>query len=333
MQQKGGVESPHMKQLKKTDRQEIAYYLEKGYKPGKIADLLGRPRSTISREIKRNSVKGKYTAAKAHLKSYQRRYWVLTEPQKIRSKPELVAFIESKLKLRHPWSPETIAECWNQKEARSCGYTISAPTIYKYLYQHRPSLCKNLCHKRYKKKPHKSKTSKEMIPNRTPIHERPPIIEQRIRVGDWEGDTIQSRKDDKTRLLVLHDRTSRFICVSKTKDITKKRIIPKVKKLLRNKPQHSLTLDNGIEFKGHERFGLDTFFCDPYSSWQKGAVEYSNRLLRRHFPKKTRLADISQKELSLVVEAINNTPRKCLGWQTPAQVFAQNSDSHYPLNK
>ena len=314
-----------MTQLTKTDRQQIEYHHKQGYGPTAIGRMLGRDKSVISRELRRNKVNGEYVADKAHHKSYFRRYWVMTEPQKIRSRWELVKYIESKLKRRHPWSPETIAACWNTDEAPKQGYTISAPTIYSYLYDHRPSLCQYLCHKRYKKKRRKNKTERVMIPDRIPIEARPAIVEQRQRIGDWEGDTIVSIKDDKTALLVLHDRASRYICVSKTMDITKKRIVPKVRKLLKNKMQHTLTLDNGIEFKGHKYFGLDTFFCRPYASWEKGAVEYSNRLLRRHFPKKTRLADVSPKELSLVVEAINHTPRKCLNWKTPHQVFFSNS--------
>lgn len=314
-----------MAQLTKTDRQEIEYHLNKGYNFSEIGKMIGRDRSVISREVKRNVVNGEYIAEKAHLKSYQRRYWVMTEPQKIRTHKELVAYIEAKLKQRHPWSPETIAECWNREEAPIYGYIISAPTIYKYLYQCRPSLCKYLCSKRQRKQKRKGSSERVMILDRIGIEERPEIVSKRSRIGDWEGDTIVSKKDDKTAFLVLHDRASRYICVSKTMDITKKRIIPKVKMLLKNKPQHTLTLDNGIEFKGHQSFGLDTFFCNPYSSWEKGAVEYSNRLLRRHFPKKTRLADISQKRLSLVVEALNHTPRKCLNYKTPHQVFFSNS--------
>jgi len=314
-----------MGHLKKPDRKEIEYYLKKGYKPGKIAGIMGRPRSTITREIEKNSVKGEYLAEKAAVKSYQRRYWVMKEAKKIRGHPELVAYIEAKLKLRHPWSPETISKMWEQEKSAEYGYTISHTSIYKYLYQERPSLCKYLCHKRYQPKKQKNKTPQTMIPNRTPIEKRPTIVGQRLRLGDWEGDTIQSTKDDKTSFLVLHDRASRYICVSKSKDISKKRIIPKVRKLLKHKPQNTLTLDNGIEFKGHERFGIDTFFCNPYASWEKGAVEYSNRLLRRHFPKKTRLSDISPKEISLVVQAINNTPRKCLNFKTPQQIFFSNS--------
>jgi IS30 family transposase len=310
-----------MGQLTKTDRQEIAYYLSRGHKKSNIGDLMGRSKSVVTEEIRRNSVKGVYDAKKADAKSYQRRYWVEKEPQKIRSQPELVTYIEEKLQQLNPWSPETIAGCWNQERAVD-GFTISAPTIYNYLYKHRPSLCKYLCQKRYKKKKHKKKTKREMIPNRVPITERPEIVEKRARLGDWEGDTIVSIKGDKTAILVLHDRASRYIRVSKTKDITKKRMIPKVRKLLKNLPQHTLTLDNGIEFKGHQSFGINTFFCRPYASWEKGAVEYSNRLIRRHFPKKTRLGNIHQKKLASVIKAINNTPRKCLNWKTPQQVFS-----------
>ena len=314
-----------MAQLTKQDRQEIEYYLKKGHGPTAIGSMLGRSKSVISSEIKRNSVNGKYSGKKAHLKAYQRRYWVLNDPQKIRLCPALESYIEKALRRKNPWSPEQIAGRWNELESKKNGLTITAPTIYKYLYRFRLDLCKYLCTKRKKKKKRHEKTSRVMIPNRVWIEDRPAVIEQKQRLGDWEGDTICSGKDDKTSLLVLHDRASRYICVSKSKDKTQKRMIPKVRRLLKHKPQHSLTLDNGIEFKGHQAFGLPTFFCHPYSSWQKGAVEYSNRLIRRHLPKKTRLADVSPKKLSLIVEAINNTPRKCLNYKTPHEVFFSNS--------
>lgn len=313
-----------MSQLTKIDRQEIEYYLKKNYGPTVIGLMIKRSKSVVSTEIKRNSVNGEYDAEKAHMKAYQRRYWVLTEPKKIRSEPTLVKYIEEKLKQLNPWSPETIAASWNKERAPTEGFTISHTAIYTYLYKQRPSLCKYLCQKRYKKKKHKNTTKRVMIPNRVPITERPQIVQQRKRIGDWEGDTIASVKDDKTAILVLHDRASRYIRVSKTKDITKKRMIPKVKKLLKKLPQQTLTLDNGIEFKGHQHFGVQTFFCQPYASWEKGAVEYSNRLIRRHFPKKTRLQDVSPQKLALVVHAINNTPRKCLNYKTPHQVFFSN---------
>ena len=310
-----------MTQLSKTERQEIYLLREREYSLREIAKAIGRSPSTVSRELSRNKVNGEYNPKKAQMKSYQRRYWVITESQKIRSHPVLVSYIEENLKRRHPWSPETIAACWNRERAPTQGHTITAPTIYKYLYQQRPSLCKHLCCKRYKPKKRRNITQRVMIPNRVPITERPEIVEKRERIGDWEGDTIASIKEDKTSILVLHDRASRYICVSKTKDLTMKRIVPKVRTLLKNKPQHSLTLDNGVEFKGHQRFGIKTFFCQPYASWEKGAVEYSNRLIRRHLPKKTRLKDISPQKLALIVDAINNTPRKCLKYKTPNQVF------------
>lgn len=310
-----------MAQLTKQDRQEIEYYLKKKHGPTAIGEMLNRSKSVISSEIKRNSVKGKYVAEKAHLKAYQRRYWVLNDPQKIRLHPELENYIESGLNRRTPWSPEQIAGRWNQDKAETRGLSISHVTIYKYLYRFRLDLCKKLCTKRQKKKKRRKKTSRVMIPNRTWIDDRPTIVALKKRLGDWEGDTICSVKDDKTSLVVLHDRASRFICVSKSKDKTKKRIVSKVKKLLQNKPQHSLTLDNGIEFKGHQDFGLQTFFCHPYSSWEKGAVEYSNRLIRRHLPKKTRLSDVSHQKISLIVQDINNTPRKCLNYKTPYEIF------------
>lgn len=310
-----------MAQLNKRDRQEISYFLLKGYGPTAIGQMIGRDKSVISREIKRNSVKKEYVVEKAQVKSYQRRYWLRTAPQKISNNKYLRTYIESKLMQLNPWSPETIAAYWNLTKASTYECKISAPTIYKYLYDYRPSLCKYLCFKRQKKRKSRKKTKRTMIPNKVSIELRPAVVAEKNRIGDWEGDTIASIKQDKTAFLVLLDRKSRLIRVSKTKDLKKRRIILKVRKLLKDGPKHTLTLDNGLEFKGHKSFGLDTFFCNPYSSWEKGAVEYSNRLIRRHFPKKTVLASVSPKKLSNIVHAINNTPRKCLNWKTPFQVF------------
>jgi len=294
-----------MSHLTKEERKEISYFLSQGHGPTSIGKMLNRHKSVISREIKRNSVNGEYDPKKAQVKSYQRRYWVETDIQKIRSHPELVEFIEFGLNQKNPWSPQQISGRWKQEMSHIYGFNISHQTIYKYLYKHRPSLCKKLCTQRYKQKKRKKKTDRVMIQERTWIESRPDIVKQKQRLGDWEGDTICSIKGDKTSFLVLHDRASRFICVSKSCDKTKKRISTKVKQLLKNKPQQTLTVDNGIEFKGHKSFGIDTFFCQPYSSWQKGAVEYSNRLIRRHFPKKTILKNIHQKKLASIINAIN----------------------------
>jgi IS30 family transposase len=310
-----------MSQLSKTERQEISYHYNRGHGPTAIGKMVGRDKSVISRELKRNRVKGLYDGSKAHQKSYNRRYWVQTEPQKIITNERLKKFIETKLYQRNPWSPEQISGYWNTYVSQGKSDTITHATIYKYLYKYRLDLCKRLCSKRQKRKKRGKKSNRVMIPNRIWIDDRPSIVDLKQRLGDWEGDTIVSVKGDKTNIVVLHERKSRYICVSKSKDKTKKRIIPKIKKLLKNKPQNTLTLDNGIEFKGHQSFGIDTYFCHPYSSWQKGAVEYSNRLIRRHFPKKTILKNISPQKLALIVSDINNTPRKSLNWKTPHQVF------------
>ena len=124
-----------MGHLQKTERQEIEYYLKKGYNNTKIGALLDRDRSVIRREITRNSVNGAYRSEKASVKSYQRRYWVRTDSQKIVIHPELEKYIEDRLRERNPWSPEQIAGRWKETKVREYGYTISAPSIYKYLYK------------------------------------------------------------------------------------------------------------------------------------------------------------------------------------------------------
>lgn len=322
MQRREEVEFLPMSQLSKVERQQIEYHLSCGYGPTEIGKMIGRDKSVISREIRRNKVNGEYVASKADMKCYQRRYWVLTDIQKIRSHPELEAFIEQAMLRRHPWSPEQIAGRWNKTEAKRFGYTVTHPTIYKYLYRFRLDLCKRLCTQRTKKHRRKRKSSRQMIPERVWIDNRPAIIEDRQRLGDYEADTVSSVLGDKTNFLTVVDRTSRYLMVSKSMDRKPKRIAMKMRQLLKDKPQHSCTLDNGLENRYHQRFGLPTFFCHPYSSWQKGQIEYANRLLRRHYPKKTELKTVSSKELALVVHDINNTPRKCLNYKTPHELFS-----------
>ena len=159
-----------MAQLTKLQRKEIEYFLNKGYGPTDIGTFIGKDKSVISRETKRNSVNGIYDALKAHIKSYQRRYWVLTDPQKIRAHTELSDYIEQKLLLRHPWSPETIAGVWNQDMAEIYGYTTSALTIYKYLYRFKPHLCNYLLFYRTRNKPRTMKGVRESHTDCIAIH-------------------------------------------------------------------------------------------------------------------------------------------------------------------
>lgn len=311
-----------MQHLTKTERQEIFLLKKKGYSLRNIATALDRSPSTISREIRRNSVENSYTPKKAQHKSYVR--WKYRKPylKKIRQNDELECFIREKLQL--DWSPETIAGIWNQKDETK----ISPLTIYKYVYSSFGcSLTDYLYSKRKRKKKRKPKTKRVLIPDRVWIDERPKTIEKRSRSGDYEGDLIVSQKNDRTVIATLVCRSSRMLLATILPNKKPTIVCEAMKALLNKKPLKTVTLDNGVEFREHRQLGCRTYFCHPYSSWEKGSIEYANRLIRRYFPKRTRLSEITPEQLAIVIDGINNTPRKCLNWKTPAEVFAKLSSA------
>lgn len=311
-----------MPHLTKTERQEIFLLKEKGYSLRGIAAALDRNPSTISREIRRNSVKNYYNPKKAQHKSYVR--WKYRKPylKKIRQNDELERFIRKKLK--REWSPETIAGVWNQKNS----VHIAPLTIYKYVYStFGCDLSQYLYSKRERKKKRVPKPKRKIIPERVWIEERPEIVEKRDRSGDYEGDLIVSRKGDRTVIATIICRSSRLLLAALLPNKKPAVVCKAMQKLLKDKPLKTVTLDNGIEFREHRQLGCQTYFCHPYSSWEKGSIEYGNRTVRRYIPKKTKLADVTPAELTAIVYRINHTPRKCLNWKTPAEVFAKLSST------
>jgi transposase, IS30 family len=263
-------------------------------------------------------VKDSYTPKKAQHKSYVR--WKYRKPylKKIRQNDELERFIRERLKLH--WSPETIAGVWSQQNKVS----ISPLTSYKYVYSvFGCNLSDCLYSKRERKKTRKSKAKRALIPNRVWIERRPKAVERRKRSGDYEGDLIVSRRGDRTVIATLVCRSSRMLLAALLPNKRPTVVCGAMQTLLSNKPLKTVTLDNGVEFREHRQLGCRTYFCHPYSSWEKGSIEYANRLIRRYFPKKTKLSRINPKQLAFIVHHINHTPRKCLNWKTPAEVFAK----------
>lgn len=281
--------------------------------------MLNRSPSTISREIRRNSTSGKYSPQNADHKAYVRWKYRKTPSKKIRKNDELERFIRGRLELH--WSPETIAGVWNKDNP---GKTISHLTIYRYIQsKFGCGLWQYLYQKREIPKRRRPKPKKGMIPERVWVEKRPNEASERKRLGDYESDLIVSTKEDRTVLLTTVCRTTRLVMAKRLPNKRPTLVAKAMRELYLNKPLKTVTMDNGIEFKEHQQLGAPTYFCHPYSSWQKGSIEYANRLIRRYFPKRTRLADISQKQIDQVIHRINNTPKKCLNWETPAQAFAR----------
>lgn len=300
----------------KTERLEISVLLKRGYSHREIGSALGKHHSSISREIKENSVNGVYDPHKAHHKAYARRKYSKYQGMKIRENSWLEKFIQKKLKLG--WTPEEIAG--RLKLENNNQTVVSFKAIYKYLNTpFGETFKKYLPSKTWRKR--KAKKSKKIIENQIFIDKRPEIINQRARVGDFEGDTLGVPKKSRATLAGLVDRKSLYFLAEKISRL--KETISAFERLLSLVKPLSLTLDNGPENAKYEILKVPTYFCHPYTAWEKPLIENTFQRLRRYIPKKANLSDYSDEEISDIIEKMNNTPRKCLGWRTPKEVFSQ----------
>jgi IS30 family transposase len=316
-------------QLSLDERIEIYRLHAGGISCHKIAEAIGRHHTTVSRELRRNSVptkawSGGYAPRRAHDLAARRRRWDCRF--KLQRQPDLRKLVENGLAMGY--SPEQIAG----RLTRENGPTISHESIYRYIY-HR-SAQKDYWHRllprRKSRRGHRRRRGggpASFIRQRRPIHERPPEAETRTQPGHWEADYMLFAQYGHN-LLVLHERQTRFTIVDKLPDrravLTARRIASR----LRNIPQtlrRTISFDNGTEFAEHYRLhrslGVSTFFCDVRSPWQKGGIENTIGRLRRYLPRKTNLDTLSTKTLRAHIQRINNTPRKCLDFQTPAEAF------------
>ena len=159
-----------------------------------------------------------------------------------------------------------------------------------------------------------------MIPNRVGIDKRPETINNRTEVGNWERDTIVSRKGCSGGISTGSERVSRLIDATKVKSMSTFEHMEAIRKQQKRYLTLSETFDNGIEGKAHETLGIPTYFCEPYSSWQKGGIENANKMIRYFFPKGTNFRKVSQKRIDEAVSFINNKPRKILGYKTSLEV-------------
>lgn len=304
------------KKLKKAERDEIFILLGKEYSIRNIAKALGRSPNTVSYEIKNNSVNGTYDPRKADKKARvslrNRRFqW-----RKINQDKELKKYII--LGLKDHWNPDEISG--RMKKEKKPFYT-SKTAIYEWLRTARGNkYCEYLYSERYYKKKRIKKTERIMIPDRVSIDMRSMGALNRSRYGHFEKDAICSGKNGSGSLAVLQERKSRYIDAKKVFGFSPKRHNEAIVEMQKDKKILSLTYDNGIENKYHKKLEIPSYFCDPYSSWQKGGVENANKMIRRYIPKKTNLAKISQEYLDEIILKINNKPRKILGYRSSLEV-------------
>lgn len=314
-------------QLSLEDRCTIANLHVQGGSLRQIAAALDRNPSTISREINRNITRQKgYQPAYAQDQSKARRW----KGSRLDRSPELRELVLNHLKCR--WSPEQIA---GRLERDTGAPVISHETIYRFIYAQltrtNDSTWRNYLPRaktRRGYRGHKGGSPANFIKDRVSIHQRPQEVEDRSALGNWESDFILFSKSGQS-VLALHDRNSRILWATRPKNRTAAPTARALIALLKPLPpafRKTMTFDNGTEFSHHaklHRINLKTYFCDPHSPWQKGSIENAIGRLRRFLPRKTDLASLNDTDFNACFRTYNNTPRKCLGYKTPAEVFCQ----------
>lgn len=311
------------KQITREDRVVINHLLKVGASKTKIAEQLGFHRSTIYREISRRSNRLGYFPflRESKFEGVRKRDYKLTKDKSLRN------YIFKKLQLS--WSPEQIA---GRLRLENHGKTVIChETIYSYLYSEygiRNRFYRYLRKKRQFRYPKISRRHRTLIPNRVPILERPQEVKARNTLGHWEGDLMVFGKQTKTNLITLRERQSRYMLAIKNKNrkaaSTAKKIIDAFKSLGKHRIS-SLTLDNGLEFAKHEEIAqqltIQTYFCEPYKSYQKGTIENGNKQLREWFSKHAPIDEISTKTIRSKLNLLNQRPMKCLGYNTPSDIL------------
>lgn len=306
------------KDLSRAERFEIAILLERKYSLRSIAKALDRGKSTISYEISMNSTRGKYDPLKADLKARLRKRMRKLQFSKIEESPRLKKFVIEKLKAH--WNPDEIAGYVKENQKKYPWY-VSKTAIYEWLRTSRGErYCAFLYSKRRYVKKRGKKTKRVIIPNRVDISSRSRGADTRARYGHWEKDAVVSRKGISTSLAVAKERKSRLITARKVKNMSPVDHEQATRKMLEGMKALSITRDNGIENMHHEKNPVPSFFCEAYSSWQKGAIENANKLLRSFFPKGTNFRLVTQKEIDDAVKLINEKPRKILGYRSALEV-------------
>jgi transposase, IS30 family len=334
--QAGGVKSngPRAasgRYLSLAEREEIAVGLAAGLSVRVIAARLGRSPSTISREVRRNSRGRRYYRALAAQGQAQ---WRARRPKAARlaGNAALRAWVQDKLEQR--WSPEQISVMLEREFPDEPGMRVSHETIYQSIYvQGRGALRRELaaCLRtgRALRKPRRREGERRgRIPGMVMISERPAEAEDRAVPGHWEGDLIIGA-GNKSAIGTLVERATRFVLLLHLPDgYAPDRVAAAMTEAmggLADALRRSLTWDQGKEMAGHAQIavdtGLDIYFCDPHSPWQRGSNENTNGLLRQYFPKGTNLAAHSREHLQAVADELNSRPRKTLGWRTPAQAL------------
>lgn len=315
--------------LSAMERVQIEFLIKEGLSRSAIARKLGRHRTTVSREIRRNGCATGYAAQGAQTR-YQRRREVCRPRPRLEHWP-LRDFVSERI-AEDGWTPELVAGRLKRLFPNDPLMQVCHETIYRAIYttghflDHLRAYLPQARPKRRRRG--QGRKRRCTIANRLPIAQRPAVVDERIQTGHWEGDLIVGKGQDGF-ILTLVERTSRLLHAVKVQTRRAVEVCQAVVQALLDRPVswvRSLTVDNGIEFAQHqaitEELGAPVYFADPYSAYQRGSNEQVNGLLRRYLPKGTSFKSLSQQQLQVFIDHINNRPRKCLDYRTPNEVFA-----------
>jgi len=318
--------SKHYKHLSKEERDRLAILKGKGLSIRVIAVQLDRSPSTISRELCRNtdhSSRDGYLPHQAQAEADLR--WRQSHRRPRLKSPFLRQYVRANLK--RGWSPEQIA---GRLRHDNHTITVSHEAIYQWIYLEARELIPRLAKAHRKRQPRRyCKHSRFRILNRVFISERPRHIETREQPGHWEVDTANSPRGTAA-LAVAVERKTRYLRIKTIPRKTATAFRESLVATLGSYPSHmrmTITYDNGSENTCHSLvdrvLGTKAYFCEPYHSWEKGTVENSIGLIRRYFPKGTYFNNVTRNQVISVEKRLNNRPRKCLNYQTPAEAFRQ----------
>lgn len=290
-----------------------------------IGKYLNKDQTVISREVKKNPKP--YNADRAQLR--HEKHLKGKKTRKLETNLILKEYVIEKI--LEDWSPENISGRLKKFEHRKILENVSYETIYQFIYSEEGRYLKLASHLRTgrgkRRTWHGRSKNKIKIPNRISIHKRPENINYRESEGHWETDLMEFKKG-KPCLSVQEERKSRYCSINKVLNKSSAEKIEAIKKTIDDLPLYffkTMTFDNGTENVKHIQlnrdYNIDTYFCDPYCSWQKGSVENTNKLLRQYLPRYINLDNISEERLKEIQNKLNNRPRKCLGYLTPNEIL------------
>ena len=303
----------------------------------KIAHLLGRSPSTISREIKRSPAPSSYHVKVANQAAKTRKH---RSARKKKLTPETVLWEMVAALIMAGWSPEQIAGRLRRMNPDDPSKQVSHETIYAALYalpkgELRKELIESLRQGKQSRRPRSRGTDRRgQIPNMVSIHERPAEIEERQVPGHWEGDLIKGARN-QSAIGTLVERQSRYLLMARMDGADAQSALHAFTQRLRHVPRclrKTMTYDRGKEMSLHEELAkavkIQVYFADPYSPWQRGCNENTNGLIRQYLPKGIDLSEFSQTRLNRIAMSLNTRPRKCLDFQTPLEVYEKIVTEH-----